>query len=280
MIVCLMLSTQVINAKSLFSEYKTPLLSVEGRYATIKDSDEISLGSSGIIMHSFDESTSTIIARVDVVEKKGGIAKLRFDVYKMSAQSAFPIPGVLPQVGDIATLNYLYNRALIVAPNQSIYKEVTEHFKDIQWVHPDITAAYLAKNFIPTPDRETFQEICKANSASLIFFALDYNGYFVDCHSFQAIKQYKGAKISQFQLPFYTRVKDIEGSWFNWKNGSWFNWDSPLEDLPVKFDTSNFKWSSDSLVIKRIYGPQEDAEQKKDDALSTFTINYQKLIRY
>jgi hypothetical protein len=212
----MILSTQFLNAQPLFSEYSTNILSIDGRFATIQDSDDIYLGSSGIVMHAFDESTKTIVARVDVVEKKDGIAKLRFDVYKLSAQSAFPIPGVLPEVGDKVTLNYLYDRALIVAPNQSVYKEITNHFKDIQWIHPDIVSASLAKNSTPNPNREDFQSICRTNSTSLIFFALDFSGYFVDCNNFQVIKEYKGAQISTIQLPFYSRVSTIECSWFNW----------------------------------------------------------------
>lgn len=219
-LICVVLFTQIVNAKPLFSEYETTILSVDGRYATIKDSKDIFLSSSGIVMHSFDNSTSTIVARVDVVEKKDGIAKLRFDVYKMSAQSAFPIPGVLPSVGDKVILNYLYDRALIVAPNKKVFKEITSHFKNIEWIHPDISAAYLANNFKPNPEREDFQEICKANTTSLIFFALDYTGYFVDCHNFKVLKKYKGSRIQKVQVPFYTRVPDIETSWFLWNGGA------------------------------------------------------------
>lgn len=213
MVFCSFTATLMANT---FSEYTSKLINIDGEYASIEDSDAIFVGSSGVVIHSFDASTSSIIARVDVVEKKGGLAKLRFDVYTGSAQSAFPIPGVVPQIGDTVKLNYLYSRALIVAPTQSIYKEITEHFDDIQWIHPDIMATYLARKFKPNPDREDFQATCKDNAAALIFFALESHGYFVDCNNFKIIKSYKGSSWQNVQVPFYSRVSDIESSWLRW----------------------------------------------------------------
>jgi hypothetical protein len=225
------LLTQTLQASSLFKEYTTQILSVDGRFATIKDSDDIFLGSSGIVTHKFDEETKTIVARVDVIEKKDGIAKIRFDVYKYSAQSAFPIPGILPSIGDNVTLNYLYDRSLLIAPNYDVYKEITTHFKGVQWVHPDLAGAYLAREFKPNPDREDFQEICRANVTSLIFFALDYNGYFVDCNNFRVIKEYKGSAIKKVQHPFYTRVPGIESSWLKWGSGDIGNYSQHYRNL-------------------------------------------------
>ena len=218
-IVTIFLLTQsFLNAKSLFNEFDTKILKINGRYATVENSDAIVVGSSGIVTHTFIDGTSTIVARADVVKKEADKATVRFEVFKLSAQDAFPKPGILPVVGDKVSLNYLYNRALIVAPNYNVYKEVTQHFKDIEWVHPDVVAAYLAKEFRPNPDKEVFQKVCKLNSASLIFFALNYHGYFVDCNNFKTVKTVKTGFIKKAQVPFYTRVKNVETSWYNWSS--------------------------------------------------------------
>jgi hypothetical protein len=216
-IVTIFLLTQsFLNAKSLFNEFNTEILDINGRLATVHNSDDIVVGSSGIVTHTFKNGVSTIVARADVIKKDADKATIRFEVFKLSAQDAFPKPGILPAVGDKVTLNYLYDRALIVAPNYKVYKEVTDHFKSIEWVHPDIVAAYLAKTYRPNPDREVFQTVCKVNSASLIFFALNDHGYFVDCNNFKTIKTVKTGRIKQAQVPFYTRVKGIETSWLKW----------------------------------------------------------------
>ncbi len=207
---------QSANAKPLFSEFSTEVLEINGRNAIIKNSDDIVLGSSGIVTHTFKNGVSTIVARADVIKKDGDKATIRFDIYKLSTQVAFPKPGIVPVVGDKVRLNYLYDRALIVAPNYKVYKEVTKHFKDIDWVHPDIVGAYLAKIFRPNPNKEIFQKACQINSTGLIFFALNNKGYFVDCNNFRSVKEVKTGRIKNAQVPFYSRVKNINTSWIKW----------------------------------------------------------------
>ncbi|MDA7848282.1 plasminogen-binding N-terminal domain-containing protein, partial [Sulfurospirillum sp.] len=211
---------QSASAKSLFNEFSTEILEINGRNAIIKNSDDIVLGSSGIVTHTFENGISTIVARADVIKKDGDKATIKFGVYKLSTQAAFPKPGILPAVGDKLILNYLYDRALIVAPNYKVYKEVTTHFKEIDWVHPDIVGAYLAKIFRPNPDREIFQKTCEINSVGLIFFALNNKGYFVDCSNFKSVKEVKTSHIKKAQVPFYTRIKGIDTNWMKWSSSN------------------------------------------------------------
>ncbi len=211
-----LISWQSASAKSIFDKYSTEILEINGRNAIIKSSQNIVLGSSGIVTHTFENGVSTIVAAAKVIKIDNNKATIRFEVFKQSAQTAFPKPGILPAVGDKVTLNYLYNRALIVAPNYNVYKEVTNHFKEIEWIHPDIVAVYLAKIYRPNPDREVFEKVCKINSAGIIFFALNNNGYFVDCNNFEILKKVKTGYIKTAQVPFYSRVKDIETSWLKW----------------------------------------------------------------
>lgn len=227
----LFLSVQILSAEPLFKTYKTTILQTNGATATIADSADIVLGSSGIVTHKISDDLSSILARVDVIEKNGKTATLRFDVYKLSTQSAFPKPGLLPAVGDKVVLNYLYDRALIVAPNYDVFKEITEHFADIEWVHPDIAAAYLAKEFRPNPDREIFQSICAQNAVALIFFALNDQGVFVDCNNFQIVKSFKSGRIKEALVPFYTRVRGIETSFIKWDSKNISDYDAYYRNI-------------------------------------------------
>jgi len=227
----LVISFQGVNAKSIFSQFDTKILEINGRNAIIESSDNIVVGSSGIVTHTFKNGISTIVARADVIKKDAGKATIRFEVFKLSAQDAFPKPGIVPVVGDKVSLNYLYNRALIVAPNYKVYKEVTKHFTQIQWVHPDIVGAYLAKINRPNPDRTIFEKACEINSAGLIFFALNNHGYFVDCNNFKTIKEVKTGYIKKAQVPFYTRVKAIETSWIKWSSGDITDYNSYYRNI-------------------------------------------------
>lgn len=214
------ISTQSIVANSIFEQFSTDILSIDGQTAIIKNSDNIVVGSSGIVTHTFESGVSTIVARADVIKKEGDKATIKFGMYRLSTQTAFPKPGILPTVGDRVTLNFLYSRALIVAPNFRVFKEVTEHFSEIEWVHPDLVAAYLTRRFRPNPDKEIFRKVCEVNSAGVIFFALSGSGYFVDCNNFTVLKEVRADQVKTAQVPFYSRVKDIDTSVFAWSGSN------------------------------------------------------------
>ncbi len=205
-----------LEAKPLFSEYKTSLLSSNATSGTINDAPEVVVGGSGVVIHRFDAKTATIISRVDVVSKSGGKAQLRFEKFAMLSQGAFPDTGLKPSVGDEVIINYLYDRALIITPNQTTYTQIIKQYPDITWVHPDLVAGYLAKLYRPNPDRTVFQNACYQNSASIIFFAIGSKGHFVDCHNFNTLHSIDIAPSQGAEVPFYSRVKNIETSWFTW----------------------------------------------------------------
>ena len=200
-------------------EYKTPLISVDEGVGTIIDNSDIVVGSSGVVMHKFDGAQSSIIARAVVTQKGGGFAKVRFEVFDTLAQKALPIPGIMPKSGDEIILNYLYNRSLIVVPNKEIYAEVTNAFKDITFIHPDIVGSYLSYEYKPNPSRDDFRKICAQNSTGLIFIAMDGEGVFADCGSFKPLRSFKSGKVAYYQLPFYSRVGEIKTLIWDFTNG-------------------------------------------------------------
>ncbi len=219
------------QAQTLFKEYKTKVLETSDTQVVIADSPEIVIGASGVIKHSFDAKTTTIIARGDVVQKDGTKAVLKLAKFEMLSQGAFPEAGVKPIVGDEVIMNYLYDRALIVVPNANVFRDITKEYSDITWIHPDLVAAYLSKLYRPNPDQTIFRQACYQNTASLIFFGIKDQGYFVDCHNFNTIKTVKISNSGETQLPFYARVKDIETSWFSWSSSKISDYDSYYKTL-------------------------------------------------
>lgn len=195
--------------KPLFDEYETKLLSVEKNIAIIEDSPSIMTGSSGIVIYSFENEESFIMSRAIVASKNGTKAVLELLPFDNLAQNNFPRLSVTPKAGDIVKLNYLYGRSLIVVPNYESFKKITDFFIDMEWIHPDVTAAFLAKRYIPNPDRKRFREMCSVNMAGLITFNMDDLGYFVDCISFKVVKAFKIPVISEHTIvPFYSRISD------------------------------------------------------------------------
>ncbi len=199
-----------------FQTYTTTLIHADKKAGKIADSKLIHLGSSGVVMHSFDAQKSTIVSRATVVKKDGKYAYLRFDEFNMLNQEAFPSLGIVPQKGDKAILNYLYGRSLIVAPNETIYKKVTKTFPGIEWIHPDLIAAHLSINYKPNPNKHNFDVMCDQNSAGLILFALNKKGYFADCKSLKILKSFALPSPKNYQLPFYNRLGEIETVFWKW----------------------------------------------------------------
>lgn len=217
---CLLFLGSFLDAKQLFTEYKTKVLEANENSAIITDSPDVLVGASGVIIHRFDTKTASIISRVDVVSKANGKAVLKIEKFNMLAQGAFPDTGVKPTAGDDVIINYLYDRALIIAPNQATYTSITKQYTNMTWVHPDIVAGYLTKLYRPNPDKAIFQEACYQNSASIIFFAIQDKGYFVDCHNFNTVHTIAVTPSNEIELPFYSRIKNIDTSWFSWSSAN------------------------------------------------------------
>ena len=167
-------------------------------------------------MHKFDASQSSIIARAVVTQKGGGFAKVRFEVFDALEQKALPLPGILPKSGDELILNYLYDRSLIVVPNKEIYSEVVGAFKGVTFIHPDIVGSYLSYEYKPNPSRDDFRKMCNQSAAGLIFIAMNNEAVFADCQSFEPLKRFQSGAVKYYQLPFYTRVKDIDTVFWKW----------------------------------------------------------------
>lgn len=204
-IVIMMLFFANLYADFNLNPVKTNLIKVDGSYGYVKDSSEISLYSSGIVMHNFADSKS-IVARASVISKENGLAKLEFKVFDSLEQKALPLPNILPEVNDEVILNFLYNRALIIAPNESIYNEIEQSFPQIYFTHIDIFGAQLIRDSVGSPKRSDFRKFCSNNAVGILIFALDQKAVFVDCQDFNILAENSISKATKIQTPFYSRV--------------------------------------------------------------------------
>lgn len=198
-----------LGASFNMPEFHTTLLDSNGSGGYVNDDPSIVVGSSGIVMRSFGNGLKSIIARVVVDSKDGARARVHFEVYSQLKQKSLPVPNYMPANGDEIVLNYLYDRALIIAPNVEVYEQVLKAFPNISFVHPDLVGAQLSIDYKPNPGQEDFRNACATNIAGVIFIALENEAMFVDCGSFKPLKKFKSGQIAEYHLPFYTRVRDI-----------------------------------------------------------------------
>lgn len=223
-ILILTLFLATLTAQTNFSAYKTTVSQVNKDIVKIADSNSFSIGSSGVIIHSFDSEHKTIIATVEVVEKKSGYAYLKYENFQGLKQSALPAYNITPKKGDEVILNFLYDRAMAIVPNKDILKYIIQKYSDIEWIHPDIFASKLVIDYSPVPEKEDFKKECTQDNFALLFFAIEDKGYFVDCNSFKVLHKIDLPQTKEnIRVPFYSRFKEIKGRMFGLMGGDGIN---------------------------------------------------------
>jgi hypothetical protein len=200
----------------------SPLVSIDEKndIATIKV-EKIDVGMSGYISHKVAPNHSVILKNIEVIsfDEQTKIAKLKMSKFNELNSDALPSGRWSVEVGDEAILAFGYTRGMLIAPSEEIYHRITRSVKNLQWVHPDIFATILSFNGHPTPLREDFTRLSIETSVGLVFIYLDEKLFTVDARSFK-ILTITDAKLKQdsTQLPFYTRVEEIDAAW--WGEGS------------------------------------------------------------
>ncbi len=178
-------------------------------------------GLSGVIVRHFNDVHSSIIAdaKVTAYDAQSHIAQLDLRPYEGLKQNALPQGTWSPRQGDTLILAPDYSRALLIAPDATVYDRITAAFKTLHWVHPDRFAAFLSVPGHPSPTAEDFSEFCTENAVGLLYIHLDTTLYTLDCKSL-ALLHTADAPVtrSAVKLPFYSRVESIRKAL--WGTGS------------------------------------------------------------
>jgi len=211
------LTLLLLISSLLANVVNTPLVSLdkENQVGTIKI-DKVDIGMSGFIVHTIAPNHTSILKNIVVTayDKESQIATLKMSDFDGLRNNALPEGMWNVKVGDSVVLAFGYSRALLVAPSEEIYYQITRSV-EIQWLHPDIFATILSFNGHPTPLQEDFYKMSSATSAGLLFIYLEKKLYTIDMKSFK-ILNISNAPLTQdsVKLPFYSRVTEIDANWF------------------------------------------------------------------
>ena len=257
-----------LYAASFAGVISQSLLSVEKDSATIKV-DNVDVGMSGFVVKHIDKEHSYILksAVVSKFDKVNKIATLSLGEFKELNQDSLPSGKWDVQVGDEAILAFGYSRALLVAPNEEIYHRITKALPTLEWVHPDLFASILSLNGHPTPLKKDFNQMCEISAVGLLYFYIHENLFTVDCKS-MSILQIADAPIKQesLQLPFYSRVSDINANWFGEGSSKLKVYDPYYYELLVQSNPTN----------KEYYNLIKNKEQNLTKLLDKFEIKDEK----
>ncbi|TKX32770.1 plasminogen-binding N-terminal domain-containing protein [Campylobacter aviculae] len=229
----LTLSITLFAASFDLKPIRADLLKVDDVYGYIKDSPEIKINSGGIVIQQF-KSSKSIIARASVIAKENGLAKLEFSVFSDLKQDALPLPNVLPKSGDEVVLNFLYDRGVIIAPDETTYNDLVSDFPQIYFTHIDIFGAQLIRTSILAPKRSDFRKFCADNAVGILIFALENKAKIIDCQNFNELYEFPIEKASSVQIPFYSRVSGYKSNFFDFNTqeiGNYYKYYNALIDF-------------------------------------------------
>ncbi len=173
----------------------------------------LKVGQSGIIEHKYDNGKTLIVSSAYVQETSPTSSTLKFIPFLGLKQNAIPTSNRKPQNGDRFMLNYLYDESLLIAPNSESFRNVRKKFKNNNFPHTDLFAAYLKVNTTPHPTKNDIQEYALAQNMGTIFFVIESKVYIVDTQTFTILGTKPLSYIpGEAKMPFYTRIEKIEAS--------------------------------------------------------------------
>lgn len=245
---------------------KSPIVSVneEENTATISI-DRIDVGMSGFIVHNLDSSHSSILKNITVTgyDKDTKIATLKMDEYDVLYSSALPQGQWKVEAGDIAVLAFGYTRAILIAPNEDIYFKITKKIDQVQWIHPDIFATTLSLAGHPTPLKSDFYNMSDSISLGLLFIYLEKKVFTVDSKSFTILNISDAPFVQESEmLPFYSRVEEIDASWWGEGSNRMKTYEPHYYELLVKNNKNN----------KDLYEIIKNSDKKLSKLLENFEI--------
>ena len=231
----LLLALFELNAGVVKSSIVT--LDSDENIATIKI-NKIDVGMSGFIVHEIAPDHTSILKNVVVksYDKTTQIATLKMSDYTGLRNNALPTGNWSVVVGDTAVFAFGYSRALLIAPSEEIYHQVSKSIK-IQWIHPDIFATILSFKGHPTPLKEDFEAMSDASSVGLVFIYLNKKLFMLDIKSFKILTINDAPLVQDsIKLPFYTRIEEIDANWWGEGSGELESYEPHYYELLVAFN--------------------------------------------
>lgn len=199
-------------AHAFENKISLPILEVSGQTITTPAMN-LRRGESGFVLHQLDSTHSMMLARAVVVAIEDSRATLALRPLELFENRSMPLPLLAPKVGDQVVLRAFYNRAFAIAPNQQIYRAITAQYPNIEWLHPDLFAAFLANQGRAAPTMEHFREICNAYATGVVYLVRENIGELRDCQTFALLRQDAISSNEEQIKPFFSRLGNMERSW-------------------------------------------------------------------
>ncbi len=205
-------------------------ISDNGKRASVSTA-RVEPGVSGFVVRHFTPEHSAIIANAvaENYDSTSHTLTVNLSEYTGLRQNSLPKGNWKPRAGDELILAFAYSRGTLIAPTRQIYRQITDQVKTVDWMHPDTLATYLSFRGHPSPLKEDLAGFCTVATTGLLFFYIGDALVTADCQSLSVLQISKaGLAYDHPQVPFYTRVEEIDANWFG--EGS-----DPIEDYDAYY---------------------------------------------
>ncbi|MGB1227340.1 MAG: plasminogen-binding N-terminal domain-containing protein [Poseidonibacter sp.] len=188
------------------------IVDVKDNKTTI-DIGNLIIGQSGVVIHIYDNDKRLIVANAEVIESNETSSVIKFSKFNDIKQDAIPTSKRTVQKDDILVLNYLYTASLLIAPNLETFQTVRSSFKYNNFLHSDIFATKLKVDNMPFLTKKYIQDYAIDQNLGTIFLVANQKVYVLDTKTLKILTSYDiSYEESKTEMPFYTRVTDIEKS--------------------------------------------------------------------
>ena len=155
---------------------------------------------------------SILVSNAYVISSNENSSKLKLMPFLGLKQNALPTSNRKAVEGDFVILNYLYDKSIIIAPNQDSFTEVRSKYPDNNFLHSDLFAAELKYEGEPFPSKELIQEYASSQNIGTIFFVIGNKVYITDSKTFAILDSDTVLfnNTEDAKMPFYTRIDGVE----------------------------------------------------------------------
>lgn len=200
------MATQHLEVKPI----GTKITNIDNNQSVI-DIGNLKVGQSGIVVHIYEGNKRTIVSNAKVISSNESSSLVEFFPFDDLKQTALPKTSRQVSTNDVLILNYMYHSSLLIAPNHDTFQSIRSDFSENSFIHSDIFAAKLKYKNRPYPSKEDIQEFAIEQNLGTIFIALDNKIVVLDSKTFTPLLTYSISNVGKdSQIPFFTRVEDIE----------------------------------------------------------------------
>ncbi len=204
----ILILSHILFADALPSKMELSVKSVSSN--SLELSSNVPKGMSGIVIHNYGNG---LFAITHTARSLGG-AKASFQKRGLITHKKIPSIQTEVTVGDKVIFGNFYNNVLLIAPNQTAYKQITSKFNRT-WIHPDIFALAFMQKGEGSLTMETLKSFAKQHQVGLVLVVTQDKLLVIDPLSKSIIGSTRlKTNPNTAMSPFYARFKLMDTSLF------------------------------------------------------------------